>query len=699
MNPKQFSTGALIALIILVAVNTVSAVDVPFLDPFELGDGTPSPYGSIVADIDADGDNDIIAIANVRNLVTNKMVKMFENNGASPPSYTFRAVSPGGFNLAIVALWPKGVAVARIDTDEFPDVISCSLGKVSWHKTVAGPGVNIPTFTNHVVFTDTSGLSGTDFLSVAAADLNSDGRTDLVAANNTADEIWVWINEEDELDPEAITWTLLTAATGVLEPSMVVAADMNMDGHIDVVVADSEGDRLLWLQNDGGATPSFSTVQISATQDGIRSIAVVDIDMDGYPEIFSASTEDGRVVRWANGGGLAPQFTATVITDTLAGVYSIAVNDLDRDGDLDVAAGTKDPADPANSGSLVWFDSDGNDPPAYEQRAISIGGAVQSVTIGDVDGDGDGDLLSADDTDNALYVLENRLCSVGFPARFVASNRTFGADAVHAADLTGNGVPDIVSASFFINPGSVLPENPAGRRDITWFANDGNILPTLTEADTPIQAEGGRAQSVSSGDIDGDGDLDVLAASEAGNWIRWYENDGSGSPAFTQRTVKSLFFSARDAIAADVDGDGDMDVIGASSSENKVSWFENDGGLVPVFTEHVITRTALSAWSVYAADIDNDGDMDIASAAFADGRIAWYANDGNSPPTWTKQDVFSPEENERIPESHRSRIHRGCRSGSPSISSRRLGTADRDSRQAPLRFSPATWTATAISTW
>lgn len=629
MNPIRFRTGAMITLSILLAVTTAPAVEIPFLQEIELGDETPGPNGSVVADFDGDGDNDIVAIAGSTSyIVTSLMVKMFESDGAVPPSYTLRAVSPGGFDFNQIALYPKGVDAADIDADLLPDVASCSLGKVSWHETnVSGSGE--VTFTNHVVYLDTSGVSGSDFLAVSARDLNGDGRIDLLAANNTADEIWLFLNREDESDPEQIAWTRLTAATGVAEPSALAVADLNMDGHMDVVVADTAGNRLLWLQNDGGDDPVFTVQEISATEDGIRTVAVADLNADGYPEIFSGSSGDGRVAWWSNGGGAVPSFAPTDIA-TVTGIFSLKAGDLDNDGDMDLAAGSN-LAGAGAEGALMWFDSDGVFPPTFTARTVSPNlGAVQSVSIGDVDGDGDGDILSGNATDDALYVLENRLCATGFPARFEASSQAFGADAIHAADLTGDGVPEIIAASLY---GS-----------ITWFANDGNTLPTLTEADEPLLDNGFRAQSVTTGDIDGDGTLDVLATSEAGNAIIWFQNGGGNSPSFDGYFVADFMLSARDAVAADVDGDGDMDVVGTSSSENKVSWFESDGSMIPIFTERVVTRNALGAWSVYADDVDADGDTDIVSASFTDGRIVLFMNDGATPPAWSELVVFAPEE-------------------------------------------------------
>ena len=79
--------------------------------------------------------------------------------------------------------------------------------------------------------------------------------------------------------------------------------------------------------------------------------------------------------------------------------------------------------------------------------------------------------------------------------------------------------------------------------------------------------------------------------------------------------------------AIDMDGDQDMDVLSASSGDDKIAWYENDGS--QNFTPHDISITADIAQSVYAIDVDSDGDIDVLSASFLDNKIAWYENDGN----------------------------------------------------------------------
>ena len=90
---------------------------------------------------------------------------------------------------------------------------------------------------------------------------------------------------------------------------------------------------------------------------------------------------------------------------------------------------------------------------------------------------------------------------------------------------------------------------------------------------------------------------------------------------FTESVISTSADGARSVYATDVDGDGDMDVLSASYSDDKIAWYENDGS--GSFTEHVISTSADKAFSVYAVDVDGDGDMDVLSASYGDDKIAW----------------------------------------------------------------------------
>ena len=241
---------------------------------------------------------------------------------------------------------------------------------------------------------------------------------------------------------------------------------------------------------------------------------------------------------------------------------------------------------------------------------------VRSVFAADMDGDGDMDILSASQIDDTIAWYENDgNANPTFTAVDVATSAD-GAFSVFAADMDGDGDMDIVSASYDDDT-------------IAWYENDGNANPTWTAADIATSADG--AYSVFAADMDGDGDMDILSASQLDNTIAWHENDGNANPTFAAADIATSADSARSVFAADMDGDGDLDIISASLLDDTIAWHENDGNANPTWTAADIATSADGAISVFAADMDGDGDMDIISASHLDDTIAWY--EINSAPT------------------------------------------------------------------
>jgi hypothetical protein len=157
---------------------------------------------------------------------------------------------------------------------------------------------------------------------------------------------------------------------------------------------------------------------------------------------------------------------------------------------------------------------------------------------------------------------------------------------------------------------------------IVWHENDGAQSFTAHDIDPASNA-----RSLFAADMDGDGDLDVVSASFDNDTVAWYENDGTpGVGVWTEHVISTSANGVWTVYAADVDGDGDLDVLSASQLDDKIAWYENDGN--QNFTAHSISTAANSARSVYAADVDGDGDMDVLSASSGDNEIAWYENNG-----------------------------------------------------------------------
>ena len=104
-----------------------------------------------------------------------------------------------------------------------------------------------------------------------------------------------------------------------------------------------------------------------------------------------------------------------------------------------------------------------------------------------------------------------------------------------------------------------------------------------------------------------------------------------------QQAITTAAEDASSVYAADLNGDGFLDVISASAHDDKIAWYQNDG--TGAFgPQQIISTLADSAESVFATDLDGDNDLDVLSASSLDDKIAWYENLGggvSTPQTWT----------------------------------------------------------------
>jgi len=326
------------------------------------------------------------------------------------------------------------------------------------------------------------------------------------------------------------------------------------------------------------------------------------------PHTFSFTTK--------NASTATPFFTIGNIGQGFT-TFNVFAADIDGDDDMDIIS--------ASNSTIKWFESNGASDPSWTANNIDTGiGLAHSVFASDIDGDGDMDIVSASMGDNTIAWYENDGASdPSWTTNDIDTNLN-GAHSVYAADMDGDGDMDIVTASYANNT-------------IAWYENDGTTDPSWTRVD--IDTNRGFAHSVFAADIDGDGDMDIVSASGSGDHIVWYENNGASDPSWTAAVIDTNAPDARFVFAADMDGDGDMDVLSASYADDTIAWYENDGNANPTFTAADIATSADAATAVFAADIDGDGDMDILSASRNDNTIAWYENDGASDPSWTAADI------------------------------------------------------------
>ena len=169
--------------------------------------------------------------------------------------------------------------------------------------------------------------------------------------------------------------------------------------------------------------------------------------------------------------------------------------------------------------------------------------------------------------------------------------------------------------------------------DINWSSIPGELSLGIQAQETLITQALMQPICVIAADIDGDNDVDVVSCTEDYGLVCWYENmDGSGGSWSSHQVVWS---GARYLDPADVDDDGDTDIFYATSGS--VGWRANDGdGLT--WTNHSV-GSASDATSICSADIDGDDDIDLVATMASSGAVTWWSNDDGSGGNWTSHTV------------------------------------------------------------
>jgi len=146
-------------------------------------------------------------------------------------------------------------------------------------------------------------------------------------------------------------------------------------------------------------------------------------------------------------------------------------------------------------------------------------------------------------------------------------------------------------------------------------------------------------------DMNQDGFNDVLASVFNENYIAWWENlDGTGTSWDKHYVVQGLTY-ANGTQAADIDGDGDVDVVGVGwLGSDKIAWWENANGSGTSWTEHVVKSGFPGAKCICVIDLDQDGDLDIIGGADTGDQIAWWENLNGVGTSWAEEVVASSVE-------------------------------------------------------
>jgi hypothetical protein len=336
-------------------------------------------------------------------------------------------------------------------------------------------------------------------IALVAADLNGDGRPDLVTANYNAGTISVLMNEGDGSFAATQTYTVGTHPWGL------AVADFNGDDHPDIAVTLNGASKVGILLNMGDG--SFTAAQTYVAGLNPEGIAAADLNGDGHADLVVVNHGDGVAdgtvsVFMNNGGGT---FAAQKTYQVGAGPAFVAAGDLNGDGYPDVAV-----TNFAENTVSVFMNNGGG---TFTAQAIyPVGSGPACVAIADLNGDGRPDLAVANhDGNTAGVLLNNGGGTFGLQQTYAAGQ---GPQGIAVADLNGDGHPDLV-----------VTDRGAPTLNVLLGNGDGSFATRQTFA------VGSSSWRVVAGDLNGDGHLD-LAVANAG--------DGTVSVLLDQAGMASL---------------------------------------------------------------------------------------------------------------------------------------------------------------
>jgi hypothetical protein len=455
---------------------------------------------------------------------------------------------------------------------------------------------------------------------LAVGDVDEDGRPDIATANGNTNSVTVLLNRL--VQPLLIT--ALAPARNALTAAPATAVGITFNRAVNAATASNvrvfsaryRGQRTTTTTTTGGTISLAPSPNGGSGSAAFRPGETLQVSVPATVQATNGGPAVPQVYQFTTAAGGTGKGIFTVPAQGTVPVgttpNAVALADLDGDGDLDMLT-ANDVDFNGSDVSLRFNDGTGSfAPPAVAATGtVAVGALARSLAVGDVDGDGDLDFVTGNESsDNVSLRLNNGAGVFGLPA--VAANGTIavgntpsgGPAGVALGDVDGDGDLDLVCALFRENAVSLRLNNGAGVFGPPTVVANGSV------------AVGTSPRGPALADVDGDGDLDLLVANTNGSSVSVRLNNGVGAfapPAVAAHGTVVVGNIPWRVTVGDVDGDGDLDFITPNPFDGTASLRLNDG--TGIFTEPAVaangTLTVGNAYAASLADVDADGDLDL----------------------------------------------------------------------------------------
>lgn len=330
-------------------------------------------------------------------------------------------------------------------------------------------------------------------------DIDYDGDTDVLGTTDSTRLVLLWRN----LGTDPPTWSEEVVDSLFHGGTAVHPADIDRDGDLDLVgSAQVPGNRIVWWRNDGGLPTVWEKFYIGAYVPVACNVFAADLNGDERIDVLSTSWSGSYVGWWRNEGGDPIEWTYFDIRRGFTNAHSAFAKDVDGDGDNDVVATS------AGMRDVMLFINEGGDPPTWTDQLVDgIMGGVRYACIADVDSDGLEDIVAAAFDGQIAWYRNDGASPIGWEKQWLDMT-CMGGHYCYVADIDGNGAQDVVVAAGQLN-------------SVFWYANDGADPISWTRH--TVDGNFTRAVTAFPGDLDGDGDLEIVAASHTLGEFAWWD--------------------------------------------------------------------------------------------------------------------------------------------------------------------------------
>ena len=341
-----------------------------------------------------------------------------------------------------------------------------------------------------------------------------------------------------------------------------------------------------------------------------QTAVAADFTNDGKPDIIASSDNKTRLF-------VNPSWEEHILSDDPAHKFIHGESfDIDADGDTDYIGARYNP------GLILWFEQP--DRPLEEPWKVRLVDdqvhGIHGVIKGDVDGDGRLDLLATSAQPKPPF--PNSLAWFRVPPRAKLADRWerhifADRDApglthyLGFGDIDGDGNPDAATGA------KGGPQDTSGMGEwFAWWKAPPDPTSVWTKQSVPGRHPG--ATNIHPADINGDGQVDLVASCGHGRGVFWFE-----APDWTQHAIHADIKEPHCLVVVDMDQDGDQDAATCAFGDATCAWFENDGH--GVFRTHIVGRDQES-YDIRAVDLDVDGDLDLIIGGRGSRNVVWYEN-------------------------------------------------------------------------